>query len=391
LTGQTLFWIVFVFAIGASVGSFLNVVVYRLPRELSIVRPGSHCTQCKHPIAWYDNLPIVAWFILGGKCRHCHARFSIRYALVELFTALLFVFFFCWYFIGPGRADLPALNQGGWLIYASHVFLAGALLACSLIDAEHWIIPLEVSYTVAAIGLIAATAAPYVLPLPDQPYRALMPHATPLTAALALGAGLGLALSLALLRLKVLTRSFAEYDEALVAAEKAGQEEPDIPLHIRREMVRELAFLAPVALVAALALFLLTHNGPLANHWNQLLATQKWLTGLLGSVFGFMIGAAVVWVTRILGSLAFGREAMGLGDVHLMAGVGAILGWTSPLIAFFVAPFLGLGWALARLILHRAREIPYGPFLSAATVLVMLFHDRIVDYFAQVWAPPAWP
>lgn len=386
-----IFWTIFVFAVGASVGSFLNVVVYRLPRDLSIVRPASHCTRCKHPIAWYDNVPILAWLMLRGRCRHCGASFSVRYALVELFTALLFVLFFWWYFVAGGRDGMPALNQGGCLIYASHVLLAAALLACSLIDAEHWIIPLGLSYATAAAGLVFATAGPYVLTAPLQPYRALMPHASAMTAALALGAALGLVVSLVLLRCGVLTRSFAEYDEALAAAEKAGLKEPAVPLHVRREMVREMAFLAPVILGAALALVVLTSPGALQNEWSELLSTQKWLTGLLGSVFGFMIGAAVVWATRILGSLAFGREAMGLGDVHLMAAVGALLGWTSPLIAFFVAPFLGLGWALARLLLHRAREIPYGPFLSAATLLVMLFYDRIVNYLAQAWAPPPWP
>jgi leader peptidase (prepilin peptidase)/N-methyltransferase len=118
-----------------------------------------------------------------------------------------------------------------------------------------------------------------------------------------------------------------------------------------------------------------------------LITEQKWLTGLLGSVFGYMIGAAVVWATRILGSLAFGKEAMGLGDVHLMAAVGAVLGWASPTIAFFVAPFIGLGWAVARLLLHKEREIPYGPFLSVATLIVMIWHDPIVNYFLQAFTP----
>ena len=91
----------------------------------------------------------------------------------------------------------------------------------------------------------------------------------------------------------------------------------------------------------------------------------------------------MVWATRIGGSLAFGKEAMGLGDVHLMAAVGAMLGWTSPVIAFFLAPFMGLSWALARLLIHRTREIPYGPFLSMATVIVMLAHDIIVQWFIE--------
>jgi len=95
----------------------------------------------------------------------------------------------------------------------------------------------------------------------------------------------------------------------------------------------------------------------------------------------------VVWATRILGSLVFGREAMGLGDVHLMAAVGAMLGWQSPTVAFFLAPFFGLGFAVLRLVIHRTREIPYGPFLSMATVLVMICHDAIVEYLMATLQP----
>ncbi|MCC6392519.1 MAG: prepilin peptidase [Bryobacterales bacterium] len=75
---------------GLLIGSFLNVCIYRLPRDLSVVRPRSHCTSCERIIAWYDNIPVVSYILLGGKCRHCHAAFSMRYPLVELLTGALF-------------------------------------------------------------------------------------------------------------------------------------------------------------------------------------------------------------------------------------------------------------------------------------------------------------
>ena len=156
-------------------------------------------------------------------------------------------------------------------------------------------------------------------------------------------------------------------------------------------MIQEIIFLLPVLGGGVIFMYILTGSGTLGNWWESLIFQQKWLSGLLGSVFGFMIGGGVVWATRIFGSLAFGREAMGLGDVHLMAAVGAMLGWMSPTIAFFLAPFMGLSWALARLIIHRTREIPYGPFLSAATLIVMLTHDIIVKYFLQAFTLPQTP
>lgn len=382
------FWLVFFFAFGACIGSFLNVVVYRLPREMSLIHPPSQCTTCHKRIAWYDNLPIASWFILRGKCRHCGATFSIRYAMIELFTALLFVGFYWAYFVIQIRQPMPKLEQGAWLLYAGHMVLVSGLLVSSLIDRELWVIELRVCYTVAIIGAAMSVAAPYCLPLAATELSRLVPYAGPASAAAALGAGIGLLLGLLLLKLGVLKRSFAQWEAEMAAAEQAGREDPEIDLNIRREMAREIGFLLPAIVLGILFWQVLTQQSSLATWWSDLITQQKWLAGLLGSLFGFIIGGAVVWGTRILGSLAFGREAMGLGDVHLMAAVGAVLGWVSPTVAFFVAPFFGLGIALVRLFVHRQREIWYGPFLSAGTVVVMLFYDPIVERFLTALMRP---
>jgi leader peptidase (prepilin peptidase)/N-methyltransferase len=97
--------------------------------------------------------------------------------------------------------------------------------------------------------------------------------------------------------------------------------------------------------------------------------------GLTGALFGYFIGGAWVWGMRIFGTLGFGKEAMGLGDVHLMAAVGAVCGWIVPSVAFFVAPFFGLLWALTLLFGKGQHELPYGPWLSLASVTVMIFYD----------------
>ncbi len=139
--------------------------------------------------------------------------------------------------------------------------------------------------------------------------------------------------------------------------------------HARREMIRELAFLAPPALFALAGAWLArTMAG------DDPAALPLWVDVLAGVLLGYLVGGAVVWAIRIFGSLAFGKEAMGMGDVHLMAGVGACLGWIDATLAFFLAAFVGMYWLIVSRIASGStdRAIPYGPYLAAATLLVVL-------------------
>ena len=104
------------------------------------------------------------------------------------------------------------------------------------------------------------------------------------------------------------------------------------------------------------------------------------LAGVGGALFGFLIGGACIWGTRILATLVVGREAMGMGDVHILAGVGAVTGWAVAVLAFFAAPVSGLLVVLYLFVTRRQRELPYGPWLALGTLLVMLFYDGIVQF-----------
>src|SRR5688500_9648211 len=109
-------FILFVFLVGACVASFLNVVVWRLPRGESLSYPSSHCPKCNTPLAWYDNIPIVGWLKLGGKCRHCGQPISPRYPIVEAVAGLLFVFYYVMFFnfqVGPCPAVSGAAVSEG--------------------------------------------------------------------------------------------------------------------------------------------------------------------------------------------------------------------------------------------------------------------------------------
>ncbi len=134
------------FVFGAIFGSFANVIIYRLPKEESIVKPGSHCYSCKTPIRWFDNIPIFSWFILGGKCRKCGAKFSIRYPLVELLTAVLFA-------LSYHYAGLS------WTLLEYLIFVFG-LVVCTFIDIDHMILPDEFTLSGIVIGLVGAALNP---------------------------------------------------------------------------------------------------------------------------------------------------------------------------------------------------------------------------------------
>jgi leader peptidase (prepilin peptidase)/N-methyltransferase len=121
----------------------------------------------------------------------------------------------------------------------------------------------------------------------------------------------------------------------------------------------------------------------IGGSWESFLTSHTWLSGLLGSLWGALVGAFLIWLFRILGSIIAGREAMGLGDVDLMFGVGAVLGAAGAVYVFFVAPFFGLLFGVYKLIFKRGREVPYVPFLSMATLVVMLFYCEIHKYFGE--------
>ena len=133
---------------GALIGSFLNVCIFRLPRQESIAWPGSHCPACSHPIAWHDNIPIVSYLVLAGRCRHCAVRIPLRYPVVEALNALGYVGLL-WFF-GP---SWPAVAYG--LLYSALLVVAGT-------DLSHKIIPNAITLPGIAVGLISAAT---ILPL----------------------------------------------------------------------------------------------------------------------------------------------------------------------------------------------------------------------------------
>ena len=420
-----LIFILFAFALGACIGSFLNVVVWRLPRvelpeNVSVWRsirlglaalayPPSHCPKCNTPLAWRDNIPVFGWLALRGKCRYCGVAISPRYPIVEAACGLLFVFYYVAFYIWqigpcPPQPTIVAHDQFGdpivgatvllfqehWPIYAADMMLIACLLAASLIDAELFIIPIEIPWLAAIVGVIAHAMI-------DHPIVPGALSVGPLGGAVAAGGLIGLIVSLALHNFGFIQRSFSkgepmlEIDRAamldeIAAAKREGKtleiDATQLPpeysrREIRAEIGKEMLFLLP-PLLGATAMIVLTQN---AASWARWIANDH-LSGLLGAILGALIGAFVVWMTRILATLAFGRVAMGLGDVHLMLGVGAVIGAGPVTIAFFLAPFCGIVFALYKWLAGKGRELPYGPFLAMGTACVLLFYCPIAAYLS---------
>ncbi len=138
------------FIFGAILGSFGNVIILRLPKGESIVRPGSHCVECKKPVRWFDNIPVLTWFILRGKCRQCGAKFSWRYPLVEFLTGMLF-FFVYWHF---GKGEVINFSV------AEYCLFVWGLVVVSMIDFDHMILPDVFTLSGIAIGLLGAAFSP---------------------------------------------------------------------------------------------------------------------------------------------------------------------------------------------------------------------------------------
>jgi leader peptidase (prepilin peptidase)/N-methyltransferase len=266
------------FALGAVVGSFLNVCIYRIPWQKSVIWPGSHCPRCLRPIAARDNIPVVSWLALRGECRTCGAPIAARYALVEAFVGLLFVAVFVADVVVGGKAIYG--DTGPYLRMAYHLALVCLLVAATFIDYDLQLIPDEITVPGMLVGVLFGAIAPDVRPDPS--------------------------------------------------------------------------------------------------------AAATWWEGLKMGLVGLVVGGGLTWLFRAVFSLALRREAMGFGDVTLMATIGAFLGWQGAVLTFFLAPFFGLahaGWKVLKYVkklLRRAktssvdRELPFGPYLSMAAVTLTL-------------------
>jgi len=246
----------FLFAVGAIVGSFMNVCIYRLPREKSIVKPRSFCPSCSKTIPWYDNIPVLSFVLLRGRCRFCKGKISPVYIIVEIISGLMCVWLFRHFGLTPKFFIL-------W-------YLTCSLIVASFIDLKFQEIPDVITLPGILIGLGAALFYP--------------------------------------------------------------------PLMGRTEI----------------------------------------LPSALQSFLGILAGGGSIYALGFVGEIIFKKEAMGGGDVKLLAMIGAFLGWKLAIFVFFLAPFFGAAVGITLKIKEGKEIIPYGPYLSLAAICAMFYGDIIL-------------
>ncbi len=342
------------FVLGAAVGSFLNVVIYRLPRGMSVARPRrSFCPACSRPIPWRRNIPLLSWVILNGRCADCGAPIPVRYLLVEAATALLFAALAFDRFggaVAPAPADL--------LLLGVELLFAALLVAITVIDFRQAIIPdpLTVPWLpllVLAVGLEPALLRGHVLDAASAGPGAVLPAA--LLAGIALGAAPALAVDFLARRRERVPPG----EEPPSALPRAGDR-----FSVARELVELALPLLLPAVAAALVLPLLFTQVELAAHPR--------LAAALASAAGVGAGLTFVFLVRLAFSLAFGREAMGLGDAKLLGLAGAVFGAEGAVLVFLLASVLGALPALAGLL----RRLPRATCaLLAASLVPVLAMD----------------
>lgn len=352
------FWSVVMFVFGSMCGSFFNVCIYRMPLNLSVASPPSHCPKCKYSIPFYLNIPLITWLWLRGKCANCKEPISPRYFLVELLTGLLFL-----------GAWLMHGGQSAWLALAYCVLISGLLIA-TFIDFEHFIIPDEITFGGMGAGLIASILVPELHDVTSRPDALLR-------SMIGLGAGAGVVYAI----LKLGKLIFGREKLAFPESSKLIFTETD--LHLPDEVrPYEDIFYSERDTIVLEAKKVETID---RCYQNITLRLSPKLLKLGEDEFD---PAEVKYMEVIADRAVLPREAMGFGDVKFMAGIGAFLGWQAVVFSLMVSAIIG-SFVGVSLILSGRKEwssrLPYGPYIALAAVIWMFGGDEL---FARLFTMP---
>jgi leader peptidase (prepilin peptidase)/N-methyltransferase len=348
-------WCVVFFVLGSAVGSFLNVCIHRLPLGQSIVFPASHCPHCQYFIPWYLNLPLISWVHLRAKCRNCGARISARYFVVELATALLFLA--CWVVLGR-QSLLVALIDAG--------FLAG-LLAASVIDWEHFIIPDQITIGGMVAGLVCSLLVPR------------LQEANSLTGALKQSlAGMGVGAGVIYCIVRLGKWLFGRHRVALPADTRIIFTETGLQWDDEHIPYEEL-FYRQSDVIALQA-----RTVELADRCYKDVAVRLTPARLRIGNDEFD-PETVPYLEAVSAEIVLPREAMGVGDVKFMGAIGAFLGWKAVLFSLMLSSMIGsvVGVTLIALKKRSSTRLPYGPYLALASAVWIFGGRRLVALWWQ--------
>lgn len=352
----------FAFVIGAAIGSFLNVCIYRLPRDLSVNQPRrSFCPVCQAPIRWRHNLPLVSWIFLQGKCASCGSRIAFRYFAVELLTALLFL---AVWIVFP------------WPIAIAYWVFVALLVVATFIDFEHFIIPDEITLGGTAAGVLASFALP-----------GLMGETSRLRGGLfSLGAAV-LGYLLLWLVLEAGKKAFGKKRIRLDAPApfswiRSGDDAEFIVGDDRSQWSDHFARESDLMLMHC-------EEAQIDARGFQKVTLQLRYDRLTIDNEGFELDK-IDRMTGVVRELQIPREAMGRGDLKFLAAIGAFLGWRAVLFSIFAGSLAGsivglsgvlLGWRAG------SAKIPFGPYLALGALVWMFFGGQVIAWYFSLLAP----
>ena len=352
----------FAFVLGAAVGSFLNVCIYRWPVDLSINRPRrSFCPNCKQPIPWHQNLPLISWLALGGRCANCGAKISFRYFAVELVTALLF---------------LAIWESFPWQVAIAYWVFVSFLIIGTFIDFEHFIIPDRVTIGGIIAGAISSVAVP-----------ALMQTDSRLAAGVRslLAAALGYVILLIVLEAGKIAfgRKRIRFDAPTLFTWTKRGDDADFVVGPEQSLWSDYFAREKDRLLLQCDEVRIDHH----TYGNVTLDFRYDRVTAEGHVMRL---DDVTQISGVARELVIPREAMGRGDLKFLAAIGAFLGWRAVLFSLFAGSLLGSIVGLITLVVGKpvwSAKLPFGPYLAFGAVTWMFFGNMFLRWYVTLLSP----
>jgi leader peptidase (prepilin peptidase)/N-methyltransferase len=352
----------FAFVLGAAVGSFLNVCIYRWPVDLSINRPRrSFCPNCKQPIPWHQNLPLISWVVLRGRCANCGAKISFRYFAVELVTALLF---------------LAIWESFPWQVAIGYWIFISFLIIGTFIDFEHFIIPDRVTIGGVIAGVVCSVAVP-----------ALMQTDSRLAAGVRslLAAALGYVILLIVLEAGKVAfgRKRIRFDAPTPFAWTKRGDDAEFVVGTEESLWSDYFARERDRLLLTCDEARIDHH----TYGNVMLDFRYDRVTAQGHV---LVLDDVTQISGVARELVIPREAMGRGDLKFLAAIGAFLGWRAVLFALFAGSLLGSIVGLITLVVGKpvwSAKLPFGPYLAFGAVTWMFFGNIFLRWYVTLLSP----
>jgi leader peptidase (prepilin peptidase) / N-methyltransferase len=360
---QNLFFSAFAFVLGAAVGSFLNVCIYRWPVDLSINQPRrSFCPQCKQPIPWHQNLPLVSWLALGGRCANCQVKIPFRYFAVEFVTALLF---------------LATWERFPWQVAIAYWIFVSFLIVGTFIDFEHFIIPDRITIGGTIVGVACSIVVPALMQTDSR-------------VAAGVRAALAAALGYVILWIVLEAGKIAFGKKRIVfdapttfTWTKRDDEDAHFIVGTEESLWSEYFAREKDKLLLQCDEVRIDDRG----YGNVTLDFRYDRVNADGHVLMLDDVTHISGVTR---ELVIPREAMGRGDLKFLAAIGAFLGWRAVLFSLFAGSLLGSVIGLVTLVVGKpvwSAKLPFGPYLAFGALAWMFFGETVLHWYGMLLSP----